>query len=276
MFQELHHRSPPGASDGPPAVEVHRLSDGGFHFRYADETEFTVGRDGRLLRASWPSTSTLEETATYLAPILGFVLRLLGVTCLHASAAAVGGRAVALVGEAGTGKSTTIAALARKGLPVLTDDLLALSEEQGRFLVQPGLPRVLLWPDSAEALWDAPDALPRLLPTWEKRYLDLKGPGYSYCDRPLPLAAIYVLGERDPKVAVPIIEPVSGTDAMIRLVANTYANRLLDNAMKAAELKVLARLVNQVPVMLTRAPDDRGRIPEFCEAILHAFERIGG
>lgn len=267
-------RSSSSGPNGRPRIEVTLLPDRSFHLRYDDLTEFTISSGGTLIRAQWSETSSLEDTATYLGPILGFVLRLRGVTCLHASAAAVGEAAIAFVGDAGAGKSTTIAALARQGLPVLTDDLLALAEESRRFLVQPGIPRVLLWPDSAQALWEAPDTLPRIVPTWEKLYLDLKQPGYSYCDRPLPLAAIYLLGDRKPGALTPTIEPIAGTEALIRLVANTYANYLLDNDMRAAELAVLGRLVNQVPIRLVKAPEDKSRIPAFVEAILKDFERI--
>lgn len=269
------YRSSAPGLNGRPRVVVNRLSDGRFHFLYDDLTEFTIASDGRQVRASWPDTSTLDDTATYLGPVLGFVLRLRGVTCLHASAAAVGDAAIAFVGGAAAGKSTTIAALARRGLPVLTDDLLALAEEAGRFLVQPGLPRVLLWPESAKALWDTPDALPRIVPNWEKLYLDLSQPGYRHCDRPLRLTAIYILGERAAAAdAAPVIEPLQGTHALIHLVANTYANYLLDNHMRAAELEVLGRLVSQVPIRLTKAPDDRSRISEFCDAVLEDFEKI--
>jgi hypothetical protein len=269
-------RSSAHGPNGRPSVEVLRLPDGSFHLRYDDLTEFTISSGGMTVRVSWSATSTLGDTVTYLGPVLGFLLRLRGVTALHASAAAVGDTAIALVGDPGAGKSTTAAALARKGLSILTDDLLALAEQSGRFLVQPGVPRVQLWPESAEALWDAPDVLPRIVPNWEKLYLDLKKPGYSHCDRPLPLAAIYVLGERASNGGAPSVEPLRGTEALIRLVANTYANYLLDNEMKAAELAVLGRLVNQVPIRLAKAPDDRKRIPEFCDAVLEDFERIRG
>ena len=73
---------------------------------------------------------------------------------------------------------------------------------------------------------------------------------------------------------MPTIESVSGADALIGLVANTYANYLLDNDMRAAELEVLGRLVNQVPVRLARAPDDRTQIARFCDAVLRDFESI--
>ncbi len=223
----------------------------------------------------WAQASTLEDTLVYLqGPILGFALRLRGVTCLHASAVAVEDRAVAVVGSAGMGKSTTAAAFARQGLGVLTDDLLALADQGTSFLVQPGLPRVLLWPESAEALWGDAEALPKIVPTWPKRYLDLTQPGYRFCSEPLPLGGIYVLGDRGAPGSKPAIEPMGGTKALLHLVSNTYANYLLDARMRAQELEVLGRLVTHVPLRLVHAPDDRKSIPAMCDAILDDFQVI--
>ncbi|MEZ5098886.1 MAG: hypothetical protein R3C15_03600 [Thermoleophilia bacterium] len=50
----------------------------------------------------------------------------LGRESIHAGAFLVGGRAWAVTAEKETGKSTTMAALARRGLPIVTDDVLVL------------------------------------------------------------------------------------------------------------------------------------------------------
>jgi len=261
------------AENGRPTVRVYRQGEGGFLLLYSDETAFVVDAIGTEIHAEWPGSSTFEDTLIYLqGPILGFALRLRGVTCLHASAVAVDDRALAVVGSAGMGKSTTAAAFARRGFGVLTDDLLALDDKGTTFLVQPGLPRVLLWPESAEALWGDAEALPKIVPTWPKRYLDLTQPGYRFCSEPLPLGAIYVLGERAAPGSKTSIEPLDGTKALIHLVANTYANYLLDARMRAQELEVLGRLVTHVPVRLVHAPDDRKSVPAVCDAILEDFQ----
>ena len=96
--------------EAPP--EVRPVAGGRyFRFRYGDGTEFVIDRPGSRVWATWPEPWTVEDAATYLlGPILGFVLRLRGVVCLHASAVAVGDRAVVLLGPSGAGKSTTAAA----------------------------------------------------------------------------------------------------------------------------------------------------------------------
>ncbi len=268
------YRSSRVLDDGRPALEISRTPDGPFHLQYSDATTFLLAEDGSRLDAWWPPTSTLEDTLCYLGPVLGISLRLRGVLCLHASAVACGDGAFAVAGGAGLGKSTAAAAFARRGLGVLTDDLLALQESSEGFLVEPGLPRVQLWPESVEALWGRPDALPQIVPNWEKRYLDLAAPGYSFCAEPRRLAAIYVLSRRGADVDALRIEKLHGAGAAVALVAQTYANYLLTPEMKAAELCALGRLAGKVELRTVVAPDDRSRIDEVCDAILDDFDRL--
>jgi hypothetical protein len=173
---------------------------------------------------------------------------------------------VALAGPPGAGKSTTAAAFALRGFPVLSDDIVVLTERNGRFLVQPGYPRVNLWPDSAGVLAGSPDALPRIAPPWDKRFLDLDERGGFAAD-PLPLDAIYVLGERDAVAEVPVLETLSGCEALMHLVGNTYVNYLLDDAARGRDFEVLSRLVAQVPVRSVRTSSSLMRVSDLCEEI---------
>ncbi len=97
--------SPDQDENGDAALTVRKLA-GGAYFRllYSDSAEFIIDRAAARVWATWPLTLTLEDTATYLlGPILGFALRLRGITCLHASAVAIDDRAIALIGAAGAG-----------------------------------------------------------------------------------------------------------------------------------------------------------------------------
>src|SRR5260370_17115886 len=80
---------------------------------YTGGPQCWLDRKREVLWADWPETSSLEDTCSYLlGPVLGYLLRLRGVTCLHASAVAFDNSCVAFVGTAGLGKTTTAAAFA--------------------------------------------------------------------------------------------------------------------------------------------------------------------
>jgi hypothetical protein len=255
--------------NGQPTLRVAKLAGGAyFGFFYGDGARFAVAHDGRQLWADWPEDYFIEDAATYLVgPVLGFVLRLRGITPLHASAIAVNDQVIALVGVPGAGKSTTAAAFAHLGFGVLSDDVVALEDGHDQFLVAPGYPRVNLWPDSVRALLGAEDALPRITPTWGKYYLPLNQYGCRFESRPLPLGAVYFLGERDPGRTLPVIEELSPGDALVNLVANTYVNYVLDRPMRHREFDLLSRLVAHVPIRRLRPAADPSAILTMCEAV---------
>ena len=183
---------------GNPALRIWKAAGSRYlRLAYYDGTQFWLDREGREVWATWPGNLALEDTATYLlGPVLGILLRLRGVTCLHASAVAFGERAVAFVGSEGAGKSTTAAALARRGHAVLSDDVVALAERDGSFVVHPAYPYLCLWPESVESLYGSAEALPQFSANYEKRCLSLGKQELRFAEQALPLAAIYILGER--------------------------------------------------------------------------------
>ncbi len=261
--------------DGKPIWEIRTSLRGSlFHLTYYDGMQFWFDRRGKDLWAVWPPEASLEDACSYLlGPVLGILLRLRGVVCLHASAVAFEGFSVALVGAAGAGKSTTAAAFAKQGCAVLSDDIVALAEQEGTFHVMPAYPHLCLWPDSVKILYGAPDALPQLSAEWDKRRLALGGEGTRFEDRPLPLGAIYILGDRRPEPA-PCVEKIGPQDALVSLVAETYANKILDRDLRAREFVVLGRLAMTVPIRRIHPHQDATRLEELCRVIREDFAAL--
>jgi hypothetical protein len=259
-----------------PLFQVWQIEGGTyFYCLYQDGTTFVVDRLGTQIWATWPEDLTVEDTATYLlGPILGFVLRLRGTVCLHASAIAIGDRVVVLVGAAGAGKSTTAAAFAQQGYAVLSDDVVPIVDRDDNFLIQSAYPRIRLWESSVAALYGSADALPRLVPThptWDKRYLALDRAGYKFQAAPLPLAAIYYLDDRCDDPACPQIAPMTTQDRLITLVTNTYTNYLLDKPHRAHEFELLSRVVKCIPIRQLTPHADIQRLPDLIETIVSDF-----
>lgn len=233
------HYKWPDTPDAPPSVEVRRDAARGYWFRYDDGTEFVLDHDATNIQASWADESTLEDTATYLlGPVLGFALRLRGVLALHASAVLINDRAVVLVGPSGAGKSTTAAAFATAGVPVLADDVVAVRVVDGVTLAYPSYRLLRLWDESERILFGTSGQLPLLTPTWDKRALPL-GRAHPFHEQPAPLGDLFLLAPRSDDPRAPHVEALRRGDAFMQLVANTYANYLLDDAMRGQEMRAL-------------------------------------
>ena len=167
-------------SPSPPRdalLKVFRLSQGElFLVRYIDGTDFLIHRSGSLVWCRWDQKVSFDYVRPYLyGPIVGFLLRLRGLVCLHASVVGVKGLALAFCA------SPAGAALvhSRRGhgggrIPhVLSDDILTLIELDGAFRAVPAYPRVRLWPESVYALWGSTESLPRISEGWDKRHFAL-------------------------------------------------------------------------------------------------------
>ncbi len=266
--EELSYSNSYKDEAGNPALTIWK-SAGSRYLRlaYFDGTQFWLDREGREVWATWPENLAIEDTATYLlGPVLGLLLRLRGVTCLHASAVAFGEKAVAFVGSEGAGKSTTAAALAQCGHAILSDDVVALAERDGSFLIHSAYPYLCLWPESVETLYGSAEALPQFSANYEKRCLSLRKQELRFSERALPLAAIYILGDRrgDP---APLVEELTPQRAFLALVANTFAANILDSSMRAKEFEILARLAPSVPIRVLCAHQDAHRLPDLCDLL---------
>jgi hypothetical protein len=257
---------------GQPALRIWKIADGRFlYLAYYDGTQFWVNSEGTELWAQWPDSLTIEDAATYLlGPVLGLLLRLRGVTCLHASAVSFGDRAIAFVGSEGAGKSTTAAMLAQKGCAVISDDVVALTEREGTFYVYPAYPYLCLWSDSVTIVYGPEKRLPSFSASWDKCLLSLAGNHLKFEAQPLPLGAIFVLGERSSLPSAPLIESLSPKESLLSLVANSFATNLLDNEMRAREFEFLGRMVRSVPVQRLTPHEDPSQIGQLCDVVLRS------
>ncbi len=181
---------------------------------------------------------------------LGLLLHQRGLLTLHASAVAFGGQAVAFLGGKGYGKSTTAAALARRGRPLVTDDVLALrfSQRGDGPMAVPGPASMKLRPDAAASVTAAPGRLSALYELTEKRVWT---PDVVY-QEPLPLRALYVLGWR----IEPTARRLAPRDALRAVLSHTYTGQAARPTGTApVQLRQCTALVRGVPVYRLERPD---------------------
>jgi hypothetical protein len=264
---ELFYQSRYRSETGEPAFRTWTVPDRSLmRIKYQDSTEFWIDLRHGKIWADWGERSSFDDAVGYLlGPVLGFLLRMRGVVCLHASAVRCGDGAVAFVGEPGAGKSTTAAAMVQRGHALLADDIVALVERGDEFCAVPAYPMLGLWPEAVEALYGSADSAPASSKNDEKRRVSLNAG--QFASRAIPLSAIFILGERQPEVTAAGVERLTAQQALMALVANTYANLLPDEEQRAREFAFLGRLVNSIPVRRVRAQQDVSRIDELCESI---------
>ncbi len=265
-----------GGAHAESEADVRRDTAGNFWFRYSDDTCFVLDPAGTSIRAWWAEHSSLEDTATYLlGPVLGFALRRRGVLALHASAIILGGRAVAFLGRSGSGKSTTAAAFAAEGVPVLSDDVVAVRTIGGLASAYPSYRLLRLWDASEQMLFGTVGQLPLMTPTWDKRALPL-GDAHPFHAAPAPLGDLFIIAPRADDAHAPYVEVMRPRVAFMELVANTYANYLLDDAMRAEEMGALDALLRGRRVRRLVPHADPSRLEALVRCVRDAVDESDG
>jgi len=123
-----------------PRLEIRRrVGDGGGGPDWLTESkarltlqtggEIHVDRErGRAMYIVPRRLGAAELVHPLLAPVAAVMAYWLGRECFHAGAFVAGGRAWGIIGERGSGKSTTVAELALADVPIVGDDLLVVGE----------------------------------------------------------------------------------------------------------------------------------------------------
>jgi hypothetical protein len=215
-----------------------------------------VPRDDRLLRFN----------------LLGLAMALLlhqrNMVVLHASVVAIQDSAAAFVGHSHSGKSTTAAALHRRGYPMITDDIAAIDvETAGRPIVHPAFPLMRLWPEAAVSVGLAPDALESVYDGSPKRS-SLSAEGFA--TQAVPLRAIYVMDYGGQFQT----QPIAPAAAVAELLNHSFvAGILKPTGTAASHFHRCVKLAQSVRIVRLIRRRDMAQLDHLAESIEQDLEQ---
>ena len=235
-----------GQAEIIPGFHVRLYShERGFRFVFDDTGTFDITDAGRDI--TWAPGPHFEQSwvrADVTGRVMAVALHASGHLCLHGSAVATAGGAIAFLAPKFHGKSTLALALTRAGAKLLTDDLVPVYPRTPIQAV-PGVHQVKLWQDTAEHFG-------------VERETEAPRPGskhllHDFDDTMLsndrtPLAAIYLLspviveeGAVAPAVSRARMHSVPSALALVRhsmmgsMLSGLEAQRVIDRATTVAE-----------------------------------------
>lgn len=202
-------------------------------------------RCGReIVVAPVPGGSERNLRIFLLGSALGILNHQRGLLLLHANAIVSDGAAFAFAGESGAGKSTLAAHFERAGYPVLCDDVCAIGfDSAGTPLAWPGVPRLKLWGDAAEAFGHERGTLGLAIEGLDKYHVPLAARSRR---EPAPLKRLYVLG-RAAEGQAGAISRLHGVQAMAAVLEQSYRGQYL------APLGLAERHFRQCAALLAHA-----------------------
>ena len=269
------------SSSETPQPTHYPYSVGGFPYHVDSKRRITISvpQRGRLhipdpdtLIVDLPDTAEARIDSYVVGLALPFALRLRPIIALHGSAVRTPAHtedarpcAVVLLGMQGSGKSTTAAMLAARGMPLLCDDVVPVRPpEDARVAeVMPGIPVSKLLPDAYEKLTGtAPE--PQDFDGIDKyrRF----GPA-SYRNAELTTAIIL---EPDAESDATRAQQLTGATKLAALSAHGLVLEGIDHA--PAQLGMLAQIANGLPVYRILRPKRADTRDDVCEVIESLLE----
>jgi hypothetical protein len=242
------------------------LADGRRYLRWTGLFEFLVAADGRLIVARRLARAARIPRAfeTYLlGHVLSFAIIARGLEPLHATAVVVGDGAIGFLGDCGQGKSTLGAAFVRAGHALLTDDLLVLRDDGGRFHAGAGPARLKLFREPARRVLGRGVRGTPMNGRGGKLVFPL---GARAARGAAPLRALYVLRPRSAGRGV-AIRALSPRQAFVELTRNTFNACVLDAPRLGRQFDLAARVAARVPVKTLAYPRRLDRLADVRGAI---------
>jgi hypothetical protein len=250
------------------------LPNGSRYLRWSGTLEFLIPKSGRSVTCRALTPRGRDAFHTHLGPSLSFALINLGIEPLHSTTLTIDGGAVALMGDCGYGKSSLGASFVNAGYPLLTDDLLVVAEQRGRFIAHPGAPRVKLFPEIAKVVFGRGVQGLRLEPLTPKLIIPLDERRSHRT--PVPLKAIYVLTPPGARVARhATIKRLSPRRAFLELVRNTFNMSVCEPDRLERQFALATRLATTVPVMSLSYPRELRMLVDARNAILDDLQVVG-
>jgi hypothetical protein len=250
-----------------------RLLDGSIYLLWPGFFEFLISSDGS--RIGWRNLDGTPREALQeylLGQVLSFAMLARGVEPLHATAVVVGGGAVAFLGDSGYGKSSLGASFVRENYPLLTDDVLVLERRGQDLLAYPGMPRIKLFPEMCESMFQGCEGTP--MNRWtHKTIFALSAQQHQVSA--IPLRILYVLSSPSNQPRKVTLRRMSERKAFLSVLKNTFNDVMLSPRRLKRQFEFAASTAAHVPVKVLSYPRTLSAMPVVVKAVLSDLAQEG-
>ena len=185
---------------------------------------FLIRNGAEIIIDRHPQATDDDIRVFLLGASFGALLQQREILPLHGSALKVGDECVAFLGKCGMGKSTLATELMHRGYESITDDICAITIDNGTPYAIPGFPQAKLWLDALEQFGIDPNTLRRIRPCREKRSFPLER---FYSANRLPIKCMYILSQKK-RTPEATITPLTGPPRIKVLRDYTYRVEFLE------------------------------------------------
>ena len=201
-----------------------------------NEGRVLISPDGLELLCE-PDPVNEDWASVVCSQALPLAATLRGFEVFHACGVVLDGRALLIAGPSGSGKSSLAAALVRAGLPLLSDDVVALRLHDGMLTAYPGSTAVQLREEEDRRLSEEQRASlgrPARPRAGKRRYIG------DHMPEPVPLGSFFLIERSAAEPAAEMLEPASPFE----LLASTFNLAVRTPARLRYQLDVVSALAS--------------------------------
>jgi len=196
-----------------PEVGKYLVEPNRFQLKIADVARYCVEDGSQITIEPFADALPGSVRLFLLGSTFGALLYQRGMIPIHGCTVATAWGAMLFVGDQGAGKSTLAESFRRAGYRLLSDDVSAVTSEDGRLIVHPALTHVRLCRDA----WQRSGAPKEAEFNIDKFVVPM---GDSYCRESQPLRAVHLLSFHNGNN--PTITPLHGLDRVQCVLRNLY------------------------------------------------------
>lgn len=227
--------------------------------------------DGKEILVDIHPEAQLKDVKVFLyASVFGGLCHLRHTLPLHAGAIMHKGEAYLFTGNTGAGKSTTVAALQKRGYAVLTDDLAPVKfNASNQATISQGISRIKLWGDALDRI-----AIP-YLPEDQIRDEIKKfhtAVNQKLDDKDFFVKKIFILEPHGKEELV--CTELKGKEKIVEVMKHTFRTQLIEGfGLKQNHFEKSAHLINQIRIFKIRQPRKVNKLEELTDLIEKHLEQ---
>lgn len=205
-----------------------------------------------------------------LGSCMGAILLQRRILPLHGSVVAINGKAYAIVGDSGAGKSTIASAFMQCGYKLLSDDVIPVTlTDEGVPIVSASYPQQKLWKESLHELGMYSDRYKAIIDRKDKFFVPIKD---QFSLESIPLGGIFELVKTN-EVNV-TITPINNLERLHTLYKHTYRNFFIKHlGIMDWHFNIITKIVSVVDIYRLERPIDRFTAHELVDVLLSKYHK---